>query len=160
MQITDDLPTMPTQFTPLQPQPGDRGDWVLFHPVYTPDELKAVRVLRHEPQNIQDRAAAFLVKALRCVVETNSNLAHPIFLIHRKGFDFLSGYRHKPIPAGNTMTLAELRKAGYILTESQWMTRILFLETIAGVPGFFAAMVRHLRGLRGMVRSLYSLRPS
>ncbi len=49
------------------------------------------------------------------------------------------------------MTLAELRKGGYVLTESQWMTRILFLETIAGVPGFFAAMIRHLKGLRSLV---------
>jgi len=74
---------------------------------------------------------------------------------YRKGFDLLSGYRHKPIPAGSTMSLQELRKGGYVLTESQWMTRILFLETIAGVPGFFAAMVRHLRGLRALVWSTF-----
>lgn len=49
------------------------------------------------------------------------------------------------------MTLEELRKNGHVLTESQWMIRILFLETIAGVPGFTAAMIRHLRGLRLMV---------
>jgi hypothetical protein len=29
-------PTTPTQLI--------KGDWVLFHPVYTPDELKAVEV--------------------------------------------------------------------------------------------------------------------
>ncbi|KAG8830598.1 hypothetical protein FRC20_008317 [Serendipita sp. 405] len=50
------------------------------------------------------------------------------------------------------MSLEELRKKGHVLTESQWMTRILFLETIAGVPGFFAAMIRHLKGLRAMKR--------
>lgn len=54
-------------------QPEERGDWVLFHPVYTPSELKAVKVLRHEPENMRDRAAAFLVKALRCV----SRCFHP-----------------------------------------------------------------------------------
>jgi hypothetical protein len=48
-------------------KPEERGDWVLFHPVYTPSELKAVKVLRHEPENMRDRAAALLVKALRCV---------------------------------------------------------------------------------------------
>lgn len=49
------------------------------------------------------------------------------------------------------MSLEELRKSGYLLTEAQWMKRILFLETIAGVPGFFAAMIRHLKGLRSLV---------
>jgi hypothetical protein len=49
------------------------------------------------------------------------------------------------------MTLEELRKNGHVMTEAQWMIRILFLETIAGVPGFTAAMIRHLRGLRMMV---------
>jgi len=79
------------------------------------------------------------------------------FIFYSKGFDLVSGYRHKPIPEGSNMTLAELRKGGYVLTESQWMTRILFLETIAGVPGFFAAMIRHLKGLRSLVRTTASL---
>lgn len=115
-------------------QPNDRGDWVLFHPVYTSSELKAVEVLHREPDNLRDRAASFFVKSLR------------------KGFDLVSGYRHKPIPEGSKMSLEELRKGGYVLTEAQWMTRILFLETIAGVPGFFAAMIRHLKGLRSLKR--------
>lgn len=57
------------------------------------------------------------------------------------------------------MTLEDLRKGGYVLNESQWMTRILFLETIAGVPGFFAAMIRHLKGLRSLVRRPISSKP-
>jgi len=38
--------------------------------------------------------------------------------------------------------------------------RILFLESIAGVPGMVAATLRHLQSLRLMVRSfsLYQLR--
>lgn len=38
------------------------------------------------------------------------------------------------------------------MTEAQWMARILFLESIAGVPGFVAAMLRHLTSLRLMKR--------
>jgi ubiquinol oxidase len=38
------------------------------------------------------------------------------------------------------------------MTVDQWMMRILFLESIAGVPGFSAAIVRHLRSLRLMKR--------
>ena len=52
--------------------PGDRGDWVLFHPVYTPSELKAVEVLHRTPDNMRDRAASILVKALRYVPHAHS----------------------------------------------------------------------------------------
>lgn len=38
------------------------------------------------------------------------------------------------------------------LDEKKWLTRIIFLETIAGVPGMIAAMTRHLKSLRHMQR--------
>jgi hypothetical protein len=50
------------------------------------------------------------------------------------------------------MSVADLRAGGYIMDPGQWLMRILFLETIAGVPGFTAAMIRHLRSLRIMKR--------
>jgi ubiquinol oxidase len=34
------------------------------------------------------------------------------------------------------------------MTEKDWMLRIIFLETIAGVPGMVGGMLRHLRSLR------------
>jgi hypothetical protein len=49
------------------------------------------------------------------------------------------------------MTAEELKERGYILGEAAWLSRILFLETIAGVPGMVAAMLRHLGSLRLMV---------
>jgi ubiquinol oxidase len=49
------------------------------------------------------------------------------------------------------MSTEELKAGGYILTEKAWLQRILFLETIAGVPGMVAAMLRHLTSLRLMV---------
>jgi hypothetical protein len=52
----------------------------------------------------------------------------------RSGFDFFSGYRFGQ------------------LTESKVYRRALFLETIAGVPGFVAAILRHLNSLRRMER--------
>lgn len=33
------------------------------------------------------------------------------------------------------LSLDKLRKRGFVMTIKQWMLRILFLETIAGVPG-------------------------
>ncbi|KIM43386.1 hypothetical protein M413DRAFT_444209 [Hebeloma cylindrosporum] len=50
------------------------------------------------------------------------------------------------------MTIEELRKAGYLLSDKQWLERILFLESIAGVPGMVAATLRHLTSLRLMRR--------
>jgi len=34
------------------------------------------------------------------------------------------------------------------MTEKDWMLRIIFLETVAGVPGMVGGMLRHLRSLR------------
>jgi hypothetical protein len=110
------------------------GDWVLFHPVYTPSELKAVDILHRPPQTPSDKFAYGLARLCRW------------------GFDFVSGYKHKPIPAGLNLSLEELRKGGYVMDEKQWMTRILFLESIAGVPGMVAATLRHLKSLRLMRR--------
>lgn len=53
--------------------------------------------------------------------------------ILRKTFDLITGY-------GNNMTA------------DKWLTRFLFLETVAGVPGMVGAMLRHLRSLRTMRR--------
>ncbi|KAG2039605.1 AOX, alternative oxidase mitochondrial precursor [Suillus americanus] len=111
-----------------------RGDWVLFHPVYSQEEIKAVEVLQREAKTISDKIACNLVK------------------LTRWGFDLVSGYKHKPIPADSKMSLEELRKGGYILDEKAWLSRILFLETVAGVPGMVAAMLRHLTSLRLMRR--------
>ncbi|KAI9509185.1 alternative oxidase-domain-containing protein, partial [Russula earlei] len=120
--------------SPTAPTQNVNGDWVLFHPVYTPDELKAVEVLHRTPQTFADKFAYWLVK------------------LSRWGFDVVSGYKHKTIPAGSNMSLEELRKGKYVLDEKQWLTRILFLESIAGVPGMVGATLRHLRSLRLMRR--------
>lgn len=53
--------------------------------------------------------------------------------------DLATGYRHdasKP----------------YIMSERKWLIRFIFLETVAGVPGMVAGMLRHLRSLRSMKR--------
>lgn len=111
-----------------------KGDWVLFHPVYTPAELRAVEVLHRAPESFSDK------------------VAHNLCRIARWGFDLVSGYKHNPIPPGSNMSLDELRRGGHVLTEKAWLRRILFLETVAGVPGMVAAMLRHLGSLRSMRR--------
>ncbi|PPR03758.1 hypothetical protein CVT26_005798 [Gymnopilus dilepis] len=110
------------------------GDWVLFHPVYSKDELTAVEVLHREPKTFSDK------------------LAHGLVRLARRIFDWVVRYKHIDKPPAPGMTIEELRKAGYLLSEKQWMDRILFLESIAGVPGMVAATLRHLTSLRLMRR--------
>lgn len=51
----------------------------------------------------------------------------------RTAFDLATGYGHQ-------------------MTHERWLRRFIFLETIAGVPGFVAGMLRHMRSLRSMQR--------
>ncbi|EKM49507.1 uncharacterized protein PHACADRAFT_131107 [Phanerochaete carnosa HHB-10118-sp] len=115
-------------------QPPIHGDWVLFHPVYSDGELKAVKVIHREPTTLPDKIARTLVTTTR------------------RCFDWVSGYKEKSEPPALNLSLEELRKQGYAMTDHQWLQRILFLETIAGVPGMVAAVLRHLRSLRLMRR--------
>ncbi|KAF7288803.1 Alternative oxidase [Mycena chlorophos] len=126
----------PLTAPPVSTFPSSRveGDWVLFHPVYSAEELKAVEVLHREATTIPDKLAYRLVRFARW------------------GFDFVSRYKHRPIPPGSNMSVKELREGGYILDERGWLSRILFLETIAGVPGMVAGMLRHLQSIRLMRR--------
>ncbi|EST05420.1 Alternative oxidase [Kalmanozyma brasiliensis GHG001] len=50
------------------------------------------------------------------------------------------------------MTLQEMRAKGLCFGPDAWLNRIIFLETIAGVPGMVAATCRHLQSLRLMKR--------
>ncbi|GAA6064106.1 hypothetical protein JCM10212_003669 [Sporobolomyces blumeae] len=127
------------QWKPSRPH----EQWLLSSPVYTKDDVNAIDVIYLEPKSLGDKIARGLVS------------------FARKGFDIVTGYKHASPQAGQAalaqdgkgeLSLDEKRKQGYVLTEAQWMSRILFLESIAGVPGFCAAILRHLRSLRLMKR--------
>src|SRR5579859_2186298 len=49
---------------------------------------------------------------------------------------------------GKKAVTAETAPKPVQMTEKDWMLRIVFLETVAGVPGMVGGMVRHLRSLR------------
>jgi len=68
----------------------------------------------------------------------SDRLAYFAVMTMRTGFDLGSGY-----------TIG--RKWG-TLDERSVLIRCIFLETVAGVPGFAAAMIRHLHSLRKMQR--------
>jgi ubiquinol oxidase len=60
--------------------------------------------LHRETKTISDKLAYGLVKLARTI------------------FDFVSGYKHVEGPPDPKMTIAELRKAGYLLDDKQWLT--------------------------------------
>ena len=76
---------------------------------------------------------------------------------------YLEGIRpsHKPptdiadrigLAAVSAMRLTYDKATGYgdKMTENKWLQRMIFLETVAGVPGMVGGMLRHLHSLRLM----------
>lgn len=59
-------------------------------------------------------------------------IAYYLVKIMRYSFDYLAGFKNG------------------IIDENKYLNRIIFLETIAGVPGMVAGMIRHLQSLRTM----------
>lgn len=96
-------------------------------PRYTRDQILAVRTAHRQARNWQDRVALGTVRALRW------------------GMDFVTGYRAQPLTESTLNTR-------YAMTEEKWITRFVFLESVAGVPGMVAGMLRHLKSIRRMRR--------
>lgn len=66
----------------------------------------------------------------------------------RRSFDFVTGYKKVSSPE-EAKALVGTR---YEMTEEKWLTRIIFLESIAGVPGSVAGFIRHLHSIRLLKR--------
>lgn len=67
----------------------------------------------------------------------------------RWGTDVATGYKHhvaEPKMIGDSDTQSKTKP--YNMTEEKWLTRFVFLESVAGVPGMVAGMLRHLHSLR------------
>ena len=151
-------------------------DWVTVHPVYKPDEVRAVKVVRAERTSTTDRLASGMVWLARRGFDTITGYRHSspeeaIAALKKAGkTDLVSSRRYSP-PLANlrrirafegvrrslaepssTQSVEALRKEGYLMSPKQWFLRILFLESIAGVPGFTAGILRHLRSLRRLKR--------
>lgn len=104
-----------------------------LHPVYTPEQMLSIKVAHRETRNFSDRFALYAVRFLRW------------------GLDLVSGYRHdKATELSRTDPAAAARQYG--MTEKKFLTRNIFLESVAGVPGMVAAMLRHLNSMRRMKR--------
>jgi hypothetical protein len=91
---------------------------------YTQEQILSVQIAHKNAANMPDKLALATVRLLRW------------------GMDFVTGYRSP----SNT------KSAANTMTEKQWITRFIFLESVAGVPGMVAGMLRHLKSIRRMKR--------
>jgi len=106
------------------------------HPPYGAEDLtKKIYFAHREPKDFSDRVALFMVRMLRW------------------GTDLATGYKHhvsSPKKIGDSNAVADTKP--YQMSERKWLIRMVFLESVAGVPGMVAGMLRHLHSLRRMKR--------
>jgi ubiquinol oxidase len=95
--------------------------------------MNAVTVAHREAQTMSDKIALIAVKVLRW------------------GLDVATGYKHDKATALHGTDPSAANKK-YAMTEEKYMIRNVFLESVAGVPGMVAGMLRHLHSMRRMKR--------
>ncbi|KAE8342229.1 hypothetical protein BDV24DRAFT_174039 [Aspergillus arachidicola] len=101
-----------------------KSSWT--HPVYTTSQLHSIQTAHRNAKDWSDRMALGTVRFLRW------------------GMDLVTGYHHSHP--------RDVHSSRFRMTEEKWITRFIFLESVAGVPGMVAAMLRHLKSLRRMRR--------
>jgi hypothetical protein len=97
---------------------------------FTEQQMKAVQISHKVPEDFGDKIALNAVRFLRYCM------------------DKVTGYKH-PEEANSSDPKAA---AKVLMTERQWLIRMIFLESIAAVPGMVGGMLRHLHSLRRMKR--------
>jgi ubiquinol oxidase len=95
--------------------------------------MNAVVVAHRKAETKADKAALMAVKFMRW------------------SLDKATGYRHERAISLNAKDPEAARKK-FAMTEEKYMIRNVFLESVAGVPGMVAGMLRHLRSMRRMKR--------
>lgn len=86
----------------------------------------------------------------RAPVTLGDKFAWRLMRICRWGMDTVNGLSKDQKTDKKSPTTAVV--ADKPLTEAQWLVRSIFLESIAGVPGMVAGMLRHLHSIRRLKR--------
>ncbi|KAK6519845.1 hypothetical protein TWF506_000139 [Arthrobotrys conoides] len=102
------------------------------HPIYNEKQMADIEIAHRAARNFSDRIAINAVRLLRGM------------------FDLATGYKHDPKIASGEKSPKE--ETQFAMTEKKWMIRFIFLESIAGVPGFVAGTLRHLKSIRSLRR--------
>ncbi|CAF3780571.1 unnamed protein product [Rotaria sp. Silwood1] len=112
---------------------SNSNSYMMHHEIYSEEEVNAVKITHKKIESWHDRLAYAAVHTLRFF------------------FDTFTGYVHES-PRSKTNTEKQNHRPKNPMTEKQWLRRIIFLESIAGVPGMVAGMNRHMKSLRTMQR--------
>ncbi|CAF1077509.1 unnamed protein product [Adineta steineri] len=107
--------------------------YMMYHEIYSEKELHSVKITHKKFESWHDRIAYAAVQTMRFF------------------FDTFTGYVHVPIESESDKNKTKHRQRKP-MNEKQWLRRIIFLESIAGVPGMVAGMSRHMKSLRTMQR--------
>ncbi|KAK0746843.1 alternative oxidase [Schizothecium vesticola] len=124
-QLRDFFPEKETAYIRKTPPSWPHHEW-------TEQEMLSVVPEHREPKTMGDWLAWKLVR------------------IARWGTDIATGI--KPEQQSDKRKPTTAVAAQKPLTEAQWLVRFIFLESIAGVPGMVAGMLRHLGSLRRLKR--------
>lgn len=95
--------------------------------------MNQVNIAHREARDWSDKVALTAVKILRF------------------GLDLASGYRHDHAVSLGQKDPAKAEQK-YGMTARKYLIRNVFLESVAGVPGMVAGMLRHLHSMRRMKR--------
>ncbi|GBL50406.1 inducible alternative oxidase 2 [Candidozyma auris] len=101
------------------------------HPEWTNEEVEMVTPTHRVPKSTMDKAALRAITSVRTL------------------FDIATGYKKPKTPEEIAHRFEGTR---WEMNENKWLTRIIFLESVAGVPGMTAAFIRHLHSLRLLKR--------
>jgi len=100
-------------------------DYTMPHTIWSKEEMDGVQIIHKKPERIPDKLAYFGVLTLRTI------------------WDLSTGYTLSRLPVVNRF---------FRFSPNMVLLRMVFLETVAGVPGMMFGMVRHLNSLRRMER--------
>lgn len=140
--------------------------WAMHHATYTNEDLDSVKVVHRKLTGFGDRVAAFMVSFMRYFFDVATRYPK-----HRERFPRVKGSDKTIVKVGlpkyeeqaansvqklastkdqlpEEMELGEMRKRHLCFGPDDWLIRIVFLESVAGVPGMVAAVLRHLHSLR------------
>jgi hypothetical protein len=128
-----------TQHGPIQ---GDYSTTVIINQLanyncsYDGEKMKTDIYFAHrEPKDFSDRFALMMIRLMRWGMDTATRYKHHV---------------ESPKKIGDANAVSQTKP--YEMSERKWLIRMVFLESVAGVPGMVAGMLRHLHSLRRMKR--------
>lgn len=105
---------------------------VYEHPGYSKEDMHAVKYEHRPVQSFRDAITFGFMVGLR------------------RSFDLCTGY----IEPRDEKHQIEIGKGPNRMTVEKWMTRVIILESVAGIPGAVAGFLRHLNSIRMFRRDM------